>query len=314
MGGIFRHPWWYGYQLPNPAPHSLFSSSATIVAPAAGATASVGTHAVGSVKLIVSPAAGANAAIPTPDGADAIVGPLTAEATASIVAPTLDVSSGASAIIEAPAAGAFAFAQSEDPLPWMETTEPPIPAFAIEHVVAAATAAGLAPTPLIRIPAPTAGATASVTAPITIQSRDYVAIATASAPAPTPAFTFAIPTAAATASVTAPLPRITGVTPIAIATASLPVPVVEVMPVAVAANAVAGGIVPTIIKTSAGPLTIVVPAASAIAVAIPPPNFETLQAFEGPETTLTWAHLLRESKDPGEADVYVGTSRWTGGR
>jgi hypothetical protein len=44
---------------------------------------------------------------------------------------------------------------------------------------------------------------------------------------------------------------------------------------------------------------------------VPPEPPVVVDDFTGAETTLTWAHLLREAKDPGDQpDAQVGTNRW----
>lgn len=46
----------------------------------------------------------------------------------------------------------------------------------------------------------------------------------------------------------------------------------------------------------------------------PPDPPDPVEGFEGAETTLTWAHLLRESKDPGDdPDAAVASDRWLAG-
>lgn len=46
----------------------------------------------------------------------------------------------------------------------------------------------------------------------------------------------------------------------------------------------------------------------------PDPPDPGSDSFVGPETTLTWVHLLRESKDPGdEPDAAVASDRWLAG-
>lgn len=50
-------------------------------------------------------------------------------------------------------------------------------------------------------------------------------------------------------------------------------------------------------------------------VTVPPPGEYAVVVTtpgEGPETTVTWADLLRESKDPGDPDVITGADRWSG--